>query len=90
MTKCDRNICYRQDYNGGCENCPCNTDVPEINVGKITTKQAIEAINTIKEYCKQRDGNAPCYGCPLWDWCKHDRDVYVPEIWDIPQERTEE
>lgn len=23
---CDRNICYAQDYNGGCETCPCNED----------------------------------------------------------------
>lgn len=21
---CDRNICYAQDYSGGCETCPCN------------------------------------------------------------------
>lgn len=21
---CDRSICYSQDYNGGCETCPCN------------------------------------------------------------------
>lgn len=23
---CDRNICYQQDYNGGCETCPCNDE----------------------------------------------------------------
>lgn len=23
---CNRNICYQQDYNGGCETCPCNID----------------------------------------------------------------
>ncbi len=23
---CDRNICYAQDYNGGCETCPCSEE----------------------------------------------------------------
>ena len=23
---CDRKICYQQDYNGGCETCPCNEE----------------------------------------------------------------
>lgn len=89
MTKCDRNICYRQDYNGGCENCPCNTDVPDINVGMITEKQAIEAIKTIMEYCREHKRIAfMCIECPIREWCtRHTADM--PIDWQIPQERTE-
>lgn len=32
---CDRNICYAQDYNGGCESCPCNPDSKEKIIGPI-------------------------------------------------------
>lgn len=58
----------------------------------ITTKQAIEAIKTVKEFCEQRRSE-PCktcifgdYFCDSWNgaWC------ILPEDWQIPQERTEE
>ena len=32
---CERNICYQQEYNGGCDTCPCNR----------TAKEAIKYIN---------------------------------------------
>lgn len=35
---CDRNICYQQDYNGGCDTCPC------YDKQSMTNKEAIETI----------------------------------------------
>ena len=37
---CERNICYQQDYNGGCDTCPCNR----------TTKEAIENLKKLKSF----------------------------------------
>lgn len=37
---CERNICYQQEYNGGCDTCPCNR----------TTKEAIENLKKLKSF----------------------------------------
>jgi len=58
----------------------------------ITTAQAIEAIKTIKEYCNQT-GLESCgkEDCSIGTWCYASRDMRaIPELWQIPQERTEE
>lgn len=73
-------------------------DVPDTNVGEITTAQAIEALKTLKTYCDQylhKDGEIAyytrsCGNCPLYDWCFYDRECLTPDDWQIPQERTEE
>lgn len=36
---CDRNICYAQDYNGGCESCPCNPDSKENELEKMSNEE---------------------------------------------------
>lgn len=58
----------------------------------ITTKQAIEAIKTIKEYCKQISFD-DCENdkCPIGIWCMNDRGRTSPGSWKIPRrKRTEE
>ena len=47
--ECDRTICYMQDYNGGCETCPCNEQT-------LTIKMAMNGL----EHCLISD----CTGCP--------------------------
>lgn len=37
---CERNICYQQEYNGGCDTCPCNR----------TAKEAIENLKKLKSF----------------------------------------
>ena len=37
---CERNICYQQEYNGGCDTCPCNR----------TAKEAIENLRKLKSF----------------------------------------
>lgn len=43
---CDRNICYEQDYNGGCDTCPCN------DKQSMTNKEIIEQLESLKCHCK--------------------------------------
>lgn len=88
MSDCDRNICYTQDYNGGCATCPCNTDVPEANVGKITERQAIEAVYTIRQYCRER--YCATDDCAIRDWCQEVCLFGLPEEWTIPKDGEEE
>ena len=41
---CERNICYQQEYNGGCDTCPCNRTTEESSEVKITTQEAMETL----------------------------------------------
>lgn len=43
---CDRNICYEQDYNGGCDTCPCS------DKQSMTNKEIIEQLESLKCHCK--------------------------------------
>jgi len=59
-----------------------------------TAQEAIEAIKTIKEFCKEQGEAGNCWyigegKCPLHDWCDEYVDEF-PATWQIPQERTEE
>lgn len=41
---CERNICYQQEYNGGCDTCPCNRKIEENSAIESTTKEGIETL----------------------------------------------
>ena len=41
---CERNICYQQEYNGGCDTCPCNRTADESSEVEITTQEAMETL----------------------------------------------
>lgn len=41
---CERNICYQQEYNGGCDTCPCNRTTEETAEVESTTKVDIETL----------------------------------------------
>lgn len=52
---CERNICYQQDYNGGCDACPCNDKLQECkdeNGQSMTTKEIIEQLKSLKNHCE--------------------------------------
>lgn len=52
---CERNICYQQDYNGGCDTCPCNDELQgcnEENGQSMTTKEIIEQLKSLKSHCE--------------------------------------
>lgn len=55
----------------------------------ITNKQAIEALNTIKEYCQQTDlKKCQTMKCFLEKWCDERNQgsrKNLPEYWQIPQ-----
>ena len=66
--ECDRNICYSQDYNGGCEICPCRE--PDLLHCPLCGIEAI--INTIEPHTHhigkmkiEYDGSTfiECTGC---------------------------
>lgn len=41
---CERNICYQQEYNGGCDTCPCNRTAEESSEVETTTQEAMETL----------------------------------------------
>lgn len=58
----------------------------------IPKTQAIEALQTIKEFCHQHvhTQEKTCESCPIGDWCWYDREHLTPDDWEVPQERIEE
>lgn len=62
----------------------------QIDGKPATETQAIEALQTIREFCTQISFD-DCENdkCPIGIWCMNDR-RRTPEVWKTPQERTEE
>lgn len=79
---CERNICYQQDYNGGCDTCPCNRTAKEAieNLKKLKSfhngsygssiRMAIEALEkqVPKKPKEQGTGEKTHYKCPECGW----------------------
>ena len=63
---CERNICYQQEYNGGCDTCPCNDEQQECkeeNGQSMTDQEIVEQLKSLKSHCEDfRDDE----GC-VWD-----------------------
>ena len=54
---CERNICYQQDYNGGCDTCPCNRTTEKNSNVEMTYE---EAIVKFKGIMKAEIDRIPC------------------------------
>lgn len=78
--ECDRNICFQQDYNGGCKSCPCNEEAePQILVETEEGKAVREFADLIvarleelaEEYPYKVAGNYDTYGPynEAWETC---------------------
>ena len=49
----------------------------------IKLEQALEAIRTLRDYCKQTSlDDCESNDCPISKWCIKDR-MYLPEIWEV-------
>ena len=66
--------------------------VPDTNVGEISTRQAMDALQMVKEFCRGRSVDECLNGhCPIGAWCfNYRKSEPTPATWKVPQERTEE